>query len=152
MNIEIAFHWRIENGRLYIAAAVEASGWLGFGLAEVGGMPGADMLLFIASDNKLVDAYATEYAAPIEDQCQDWTLEYSTVNLEQGFLIFEASRELATGDPNDCNVTHDSNPSAPTQRVIFAYGDTPSLSYHGKNVGLGRLKIFHSKCWDFGSF
>lgn len=142
MNSEIAFHWKIKNGRLYIAAAVEASGWLGFGLAEVGGMPGADVILFTASDNKLVDAHATDYAAPIEDQCQDWTLEYSTVNLEQGFLIFEASRELITGDPKDRNITDDSNPSAPSQRVIFAYGDTPSVSYHGKNVGLGSLRFF----------
>ena len=142
MNSEIAFHWKIKNGRLYIAAAVEAAGWLGIGLAEVGGMPGADMILFTASENKLIDAYATEYASPIEDQCQDWSLEYSTVNLEQGFLIFEASRELITGDPKDRNITDDSNPSAPSQRVIFAYGETPSLSYHGENVALGSLRFF----------
>ena len=141
-NDEVALHWKIDGDKIRIAAAVEASGWLGIGIAEAGGMPGADMVLFTASDNKLVDAYALDYATPIEDTCQDWTLERSTVDDEKGFIIFEASRNLLTRDPQDRDVTDDSGGGALSHRIIVAYGNTESVSYHGPNVGLGLVRFF----------
>jgi len=141
-NDEVALHWKISGGKIHIAAAVEASGWLGIGLAEAGGMPGADMVLFTAADNALVDAYSSDYTAPTEDKCQDWTLDRSSVDTDNGFIIFEATRDLVTEDPQDRAIMNDADTSTPSQRIIVAYGNTDSVSYHGTNVGLGTVRFF----------
>jgi hypothetical protein len=63
---------------VYIAVAVRATGWLGFGLAEAGGMLGADMALFTPiRPTEIIDAYTLEGRRPITDNCQqdgNWSM------------------------------------------------------------------------------
>ena len=44
----VGLHWAIngETKKIRVAVAVEATGWVGIGFPEMGGMPGADMLIF----------------------------------------------------------------------------------------------------------
>lgn len=54
---------------------VKAAGWVGFGLSEVGGMKGSDIVYYERSSNRLVDAFATENGKPVTDcGSQDWNL------------------------------------------------------------------------------
>jgi hypothetical protein len=127
-----AIHWRIEGDKIYLAVASRAQGWLGFGLAEAGGMKGADIVYYTASTNQLVDAYVLddyEYG-PQPDECQNWELLEAWSS--GGFIIFEAVRDLDTGDTQDRPIINDGNPgNVPAHRIIAAWGDSPEISYHG---------------------
>ena len=133
-----AVHWSIIDDRIYLAVAARATGWVGFGLAEAGGMRGADVVYYTASTNELVDAYVlSDYmSGPQPDTCQNWELR--NAQSDGGFVIFEAVRDLNTGDPQDRPIINDINPGeVPAHRIIAAWGDTPQISYHGLT---GRVK------------
>ena len=139
----VAVHWTIDDdaSSIRLAVAVQATGWVGFGLAEAGGMRGSDIVLFEAATNSITDAYAVEYTAPqAENDSQDWTLLHSQV--EDGFIIFEAERLLDTGDPMDRAIGFDGEFVIPPHRVIAAWGDTPTVSYHGNNRVRSALRFY----------
>jgi dopamine beta-monooxygenase len=150
-----AIHWAVvsvpEDGTaiageyIQIAVAARATGWLGFGIAEAGGMLGADMALFTAiRPDELVDAYTMEAKVPMTDDCQqDWKLIASHVD-ERGFLMFEARRLLDTGDPQDKVIINDQSTLVPAHRVIAAWGDTTEVGYHGLSNARGAIRFFGS--------
>lgn len=158
----IALHWNItNNARLYVAVAVlmsdttssssnnKGGGWVGFGISDAGGMAGADMALFTVSSREtttttnLVDAYCEDYTTPIVDKCQDWKLHQSFVCENENILVFEASRKLHTGDPQDYTITYDGDSSFSATKVIFAHGNTDTVSYHSPNhVAKGVVRFF----------
>lgn len=125
-----AIHWSIDEKNIYLAVATRATGWAGFGIAENGGMKGADMVLYTAANNKLTDAHVLDdiYEGPMEDDCQSWTLQ--NTQTRGGFLIFEATRLLDTNDPQDRPIVNDTSLLVSPARVIAAWGDTPTVSYH----------------------
>ena len=126
----LAVHWSIEEPYLRFGIAAKASGWVGFGISEAGGMRGSDVILYSVESNELVDSYILdELAIPYPDECQSWTLLNSIT--ENGFILFEARRLLDTGDSQDRPIIDDSNELVLPTRVIAAWGDTPSPSYHG---------------------
>lgn len=140
----IALHWTIfdENAaatpKIRLAVAVEASGWVGVGIAEMGGMAGSDILIFEKQQAKLYDAYGVAYERPKVDEQQDWTLltagDDSSLQQQQeqdGIIIFEAERDLVTGDPMDWPIVDDSNPTLSGTKLIFAWGNTEEMHYHG---------------------
>jgi len=56
-----AVHWSIDETHLSLAVAVRASGWMGFGLSENGGMQGSDVFLWEASQpDTITDAHILE--------------------------------------------------------------------------------------------
>ena len=141
----VAFHWSIDNesNTIRIAVAAKATGWLGFGLAEAGGMPGSDVVLYTSNDQKLIDAHVgASSAMPQRDECQNWDLIKSTS--KDGFIIFEAERSLDTGDEQDRPIMDDSSPTSPPHRVIAAWGNEESVSYHGQNHVRGAIR-FHGE-------
>jgi DOMON domain/Copper type II ascorbate-dependent monooxygenase, N-terminal domain len=126
----VAIHWKIDDKNLYLAVAARAFGWVGFGLAEAGGMRGADMVIYeSANPGQIRDAHVLDERIPVNDTCQDWV--YKESRNKDGFLIFEAYRKLNTMDTQDRAIINDSNPSVPAQLVIAAWGDTTTASYHG---------------------
>ena len=151
-----AIHWRIVDDEwLHIAVAARCTGWIGFGLSEAGGMLGSDMALFEASrSTEITDAHVVESYRPQPDDCQqDWilvddssggvTTKQAAVEAgEEGFLMFQARRKLATGDPQDKRVVNDADPVIPAHRVIAAWGDSDQVSYHGTNVARGAIRFF----------
>ena len=70
-NNGAAIHWTINEDQLALGVAARAEGWVGFGIAEAGAMPGSDMVLYTAATNELLDAYVLDdiYAGPLPDTC-----------------------------------------------------------------------------------
>ena len=126
-----AIHWTIQDDQIFLALAAKATGWVSFGIAESGGMFGADVVIFMASTDSLIDGYILDERLVVPDDCQSWTLLNSTT--DGGFLIFEAVRLLDTGDAQDHSIPQDGSPSSVPSRVIAAWSDSPSLAYHGPN-------------------
>jgi Copper type II ascorbate-dependent monooxygenase, N-terminal domain/DOMON domain/Copper type II ascorbate-dependent monooxygenase, C-terminal domain len=132
----VALHWTIEGETIKLAVAAKATGWVAFGLGESGSMLGADMVLYTAASNALVDSYVLEQTImPFRDECQSWKLIESTVKDE--FIIFEASRLLDTGDTQDRVISDDPNDLLPATRVLAAWGDSTAVSYHGDSNARG---------------
>jgi hypothetical protein len=138
-----AVFWSISDDERYVDLAVvaRASGWLGFGLSDAGGMLGSDMMLFeAAKPDTVVDAYVLEERQPQEDDCQNW--EFVNSSTDGGFLIVEARRLLVTGDLQDIPILDDSNYGVPVQRIIAAWGDDETFAYHGPNRARGAIRWF----------
>lgn len=114
-----AVHWSIHSDRIELAVAVRASGWMGFGMSENGGMPGSDIVLFeTAHVDRVRDAHVLEERVPMTDCQQDWELQawYPGMNEKSDFLIAQVTRALDTGDHQDRPIVMD----APPTRIIVA--------------------------------
>jgi len=124
-------HWKLENDEIHVGVAVEANGWVGLGLTEMGGMSGSDIVMFEAAKPKeLHDMYGVQNGRPRMDHQQDWKFVDSFV--EDGLLAFEATRKLDTGDSiGDWPIEDDSNLLFPGTKLIAAWGDTDEMHYHG---------------------
>ena len=133
-------HWKINDDKLNIAVIANADGWVGFGIGEVGGMPGSDIVVYTAVDDTLTDTHALAYATPIVDECQNWDLVHSEV--DDGIIIFEATRDLDTGDLQDRAIQDDSHIETPAHRVIVAWGNSDTFMYHGANRATGALRFY----------
>ena len=125
-----AVHWNIVDDMIYLGVAVtQATGWAAFGLAESGSMRGADIVMYTAETDTLTDTYVLdELVQPFLDTCQSWTLINSVV--DDGFIIFEAKRLLNTSDTQDRIIIDDSQYIIPVTRVIAAWGNDTTPSYH----------------------
>ncbi|KAL3908590.1 MAG: hypothetical protein SGILL_008427 [Bacillariaceae sp.] len=147
-----AVHWKIDEDYLYLAVAARATGWVGFGIREAGGMQGTDMVLFEAANpNVLIDAYTNDERFPQPDDCaSDWEMVESHLDLE-GFLVFEARRLLDTKDPQDKKILDDSSALVAPHRVISAWGDSEQVGYHGLNVARGAMR-FHGGADEEATF
>lgn len=140
-EIGVALHWTTDETKIKIAIAAKATGWVGFGLAESGSMLGADIVMFTAETGELVDSYVLDQSVmPIPDDCQSWTLINSIT--EGGFVIFEAERLLDTGDSQDRAFLDDSSELIVPSRVIAAWGDSVTPSYHFKNNARSSVRFF----------
>jgi DOMON domain len=136
-----ALHWRVDEEYVYIGVAARAKGWVGLGMADAGGMRGADIVIFEASKpGVLTDTYVQEELMPILDDCQDWTFVDSRT--EGGFLIFEGIRKHNTGDDSDTPVIYDAVGYVPAQRIIAAWGDDEVFAYHGNNRARGGIRWY----------
>lgn len=137
-----AVHWKVDDTHVYIAVAARATGWLGFGISEAGGMRGTDMVLFSAArPNELVDAFTTDDLFPQTDDCVgDWVLVSS--NVGDSFLMFETKRLLDTEDPQDKPIINDASGFVTPHRIIAAWGDSETPSYHGLNRARSAIRFY----------
>ena len=140
----VAVHWNIDrdNSTIQLAVVAPASGWSAFGLAESGAMRGADIIMYTASTNQLTDSYVLDQLVmPMTDTCpSNWELVSSTIT--DGFIIFEAQRLLSTGDTQDRVIIDDSSAMVAATRVIAAWGDSDTPSFHGSNAARGSIRFF----------
>ncbi|KAL7433032.1 hypothetical protein ACHAXM_003380 [Skeletonema potamos] len=140
-NKGMAAFWKVDGDEFHIAFAAMATGWAVFGIAEAGGMFGADVVSFVASKpTEVVDGYILDDRQVLVDNSQDWTLTSSTV--EDGWIIVEATRKLNTGDTQDRVIKNDRELWVASTRIIAAWGDTESVSYHGENRARTSVRIF----------
>jgi hypothetical protein len=136
-----AIHWFIDDNdaMMYLAVAVRAEGWLGFGVSENGGMLGSDILLYeTATPDQVQDGHMLTARQPFIDDCGniDWNFVYASSYNNNGtstFLIVQVSRKLDTGDSQDRPILNDSSMEVPLHRIIATWGDTPTVEYHGSN-------------------
>lgn len=126
-----ALHWGIdqEAGTIHVALAVRATGWVGFGISENGGMMGSDVVLYETSNpDELKDAHILDSRNPQEDECQDWTMD--KVSVTDSFILIQATRKLDTGDSQDLPIINDTHSDVPSHRIIFAWGDEDTVTAH----------------------
>ena len=137
-----AVHWNIVDDMIYLGVAVtQATGWAAFGLAESGSMRGADIIMYTAETDTLIDTYVLDQLVqPLVDTCQSWTLINSVV--DEGFIIFEAKRLLNTTDTQDRAIIDDTQYIIPSTRVIAAWGNDTTPMYHNRNVARGAIRFF----------
>ena len=139
-----AIFWNVNGDMINIAIAVRAEGWVGLGISEAGGMIGSDLALFQASDpSTIVDTHIVgDRSMPETDDCQDWKLEAVTSKGEDGWMIVEMSRLIKTEDSQDRAIMTYINLWAAPTRIIVAWGDDESVSYHGAKRARGSVRIF----------
>jgi len=133
-NHGMAVFWRVVDGDdIQFAFATMATGWVALGIAEAGGMLGADIVSLTADkSDEIIDGYILdERKLYTDDNSQDWTLISSTV--DNGWIIVEVRRKLDTGDTQDHAIKNDIDFWVPPTRLIAAWGDSESVSYHGEN-------------------
>jgi hypothetical protein len=142
-NHGMAVFWRVVDGDdIQFAFATMATGWVALGIAEAGGMLGADIVTLTADkSDEIIDGYILdERKVYTDDNSQDWTLISSTV--DNGWIIVEVRRKLDTGDTQDHAIKNDIDFWVPPTRLIAAWGDSESVSYHGENRASTSVRIF----------
>ena len=143
-----AVFWTIDEdgageggGTASFAIAVRAEGWVGLGISEAGGMRGSDVAIYESSTGVLTDAHVVdELAKPITDDCQSWDLVDAAVD-EDGWLIVEMTRALDTFDTQDHPIRNDVGATVSPTRLIAAWGDGDSVSFHGANRARGAYRL-----------
>ena len=138
----MAVHWTLvdNNKSIRLAVAYRAKSWVGFGIAENGGMKGADIVTFEASTGEFVDRHVLdEIITPIPDRCQNWRKTSHVVG--DDFIILELFRALDTKDPQDRVIKNDGDILTPPTRIIGAWGDG-AFGYHGQNRVRGAVRFF----------
>ena len=131
---------RTSKPWIQFAVVVQASGWVGFGLSEAGGMRGSDMVIWDSQDpTKVRDAHVMEERFPQDDVCSNWDLLKATA--DDGWIMLEVARNLDTGDSQDLAIMDDSDPFVVGARLISAWGDT-TLGYHGSSVAKSEVRLF----------
>ena len=141
-----AVFWNIveEEDSIEVAVAVQAEGWIGFGISEAGGMLGADVALFrTAAPKEVKDSFIVEQRYPQTDVCQNWNLTNAVI--QQGWIIVEMKRLLDTKDPQDHAILNDSVHEVGEHRLIAAWGDSSDVGYHGMNRAKLAVQLFPSK-------
>jgi Copper type II ascorbate-dependent monooxygenase, N-terminal domain/DOMON domain/Copper type II ascorbate-dependent monooxygenase, C-terminal domain len=154
-NTGVGLFWTVDLLSKVINLAVACpigKGWCGFGIADAGGMKGADMLIFETENKVLYDSYVLEDISrgPIRDDCQNWILKDSTVSSDStsDIIIFEAQRDLDTQDSFDRALIDDSDLLVTATRVIAAWGESSTVSYHGQNVARTSVRFFANTTSD----
>lgn len=142
----LAVHWSLDDEYIHLAVAVRATGWLGFGLSENGGMEGADMMIFeTANPDKLIDAHVKDERVPVPDKCHNWHLEAAHFGEDSGFIIVEFHRLLDTLDTQDHAIVNDGLLELPASLIIAAWGDTPTQAYHGERRARGTIRWYNNE-------
>ena len=147
-------HHKVEDSLLHLYLEADTTGWLGFGFAEPtsGHMKGADMVTAAVVNGEVVvdDRYAafagTTYSAANNyvngysgltaavDDHADWTIVSG--GEADGHTFVWVTRELVTADAQDRPVVAGMN------RIVYAYGSTDAVGYHGANRGSGTEVFF----------
>eukprot|EP00903_Cladosiphon_okamuranus_P014858 g13759.t1 len=144
LSADVDIFWSIDTSAETIRVAVHAkaaSGWASVGISEMGGMEGADIVFYETATGKVTDAHSLVATTPVIDECtQDWTL--LSAEAVDGSLVFEVERALDTGDAQDRAFTDDTAPGAQSTRLIAAWGESESMSYHGTNSAKGEVIMF----------
>jgi len=148
--------YKVDGGVLSLRLRATTTGWLGFGLAEPasGHMKGSDLLTVSVSASGKVsadDRYAafapTTYSLPsaangysgltaAPDTHNDWTIVSGSE--EGGVTEVWVTRPLGTGDHQDRNITSGPN------RIVWSWGATDVVAYHGSNRGTSSATFYGS--------
>lgn len=138
-NVEIfpgtlSIYWTIDGDSINLALQLkQAEGWVGMGLSDPvsGSMPGSDVVVgyFDGTIPTIKDMHTVAFSYPIQDTCQDWELISSERATE---TVFEIRRLLSTPD-SDAGVQDRAFSTSGDTRLIFAYGSSASLGYHGNS-------------------
>mmetsp|Transcript_34045 Transcript_34045/g.72297 ORF Transcript_34045/g.72297 Transcript_34045/m.72297 type:complete len:730 (+) Transcript_34045:62-2251(+) len=123
----VTLFWRLSTERMFLALETTVGGWIGLGIAEVGGMIGSDIVFVHEVDGEwaVVDSHSTSKSVPTTDTIQDW--ELVSRSEFDGNVTVELSRALEPCDPQDRPIENDGNP---TKIVVAHGGASKTIGYH----------------------
>lgn len=131
------FHisWELDPQKLEnitFEVTVKTQGWVGFGIAPKASMIGADLIIGGVKDGVpyFSDRHSDETVEPVVDTVQNWKLIDAKENGSYTYLKFW--RALDTCDEQDLVISSD------TLNIIWSYGQTDDISYHGDTSRGGR--------------
>ncbi|CAM9465936.1 unnamed protein product [Choristocarpus tenellus] len=107
-------------------------------------MAGSDIIYYETESGSLTDSFATGNELPTKDESTtDWTL----LSSEEGadWLVFEAKRLLITNDTQDWPLLNDTVEGASPTKIIAAWGDTSTISYHGLTNRMTGSVVFYGE-------
>jgi len=134
--------WTVGDGEIELTLKAPTTGWVGFGLSEVGGMAGADE--FVASVDDATgavtsgDYYSVVEGWPEVDDCDDWTVVRGSQDASPPLTTIVVRRRLNTSDPQDWPIVASTRAS----RIIVSYGATDTFGYHGTRRATDKINFF----------
>ncbi|XP_077367206.1 DBH-like monooxygenase protein 2 homolog isoform X2 [Festucalex cinctus] len=131
----VCLKWGFDDANITLKFIVNTSGWIGFGLSPGGDMAGADLVMggVGPQGSYFKDYFSTANSYPTEDRLQSYTL-LSLLEAE-GQTLMTFSRPLQTCDQQDRNITDQAT------NLIYAYGPTDDIGYHGALAGTKQLNL-----------
>ncbi|XP_056437472.1 DBH-like monooxygenase protein 2 homolog isoform X1 [Gadus chalcogrammus] len=136
-NQLVLLQWGFDEvvGNITFTLSIKTSGWIGFGLSPKGNMRGADMVIgsFGTSGFYFQDHHATGNVLPMVDSTQDYVLR--SITEVEGRTSMTFSRAIQTCDEEDFHIT------AVPIKLIYAYGQTDEIKYHGINRGTKEVNL-----------
>ncbi|XP_040920021.1 DBH-like monooxygenase protein 2 homolog isoform X2 [Toxotes jaculatrix] len=137
----VCLKWGFDDlqGSITFMLAVNTTGWVGFGLSPNGGMKGSDIVIggLGPSGSYFTDRYATGNSMPVVDTQQSYTL--LSMNEREGQTIMTFQRSIQTCDDQDFYIT------AQSIKLIYAYGTTDEITYHGARRGTKEINLLNYK-------
>jgi len=118
-------HWAFNDSHITFEVIVKTTGYVGLGISDNGRMYPADVVLGWVKDGKVQvsDRHTVARSPPMTDLSQDWHL----VSGEEtgGYTRICVARLIDTCDVDDKTIKEG------TTRVIYAYGSSDDVTYHG---------------------
>ena len=150
-SIAYVVHHKVVGDTLHLRLRATTSGWLGFGFAETtsGHMKGADMVTAYVADSSVFaqDRHAL-FAPTLDvgntydgltaalDDHNDWSIVSGMDH--NGITEVYLTRALRTGDTQDRDVIRG------PQRIVWSWGTSDTVGYHGSRRGAGLITFLSS--------
>nr|XP_015802787.2 DBH-like monooxygenase protein 2 homolog [Nothobranchius furzeri] len=136
---QVNLEWGFDNpqGIITFQLTFNTTGWLGFGFSPNGGMNNADIVIggLRSNGSYFQDCYATGNARPVADDKQSYALLSMTEQDGQTRMKFQ--RPMDTCDDKDLLIT-----DQPIY-LIYAYGETDEIKYHGGRRGQKQVHLLN---------
>uniref|UniRef100_A0A673CC00 Monooxygenase, DBH-like 1, like n=1 Tax=Sphaeramia orbicularis TaxID=375764 RepID=A0A673CC00_9TELE len=135
----VCLKWNFDDlkGTITFKLVVNTTGWISFGFSPNGGMAGSDIVVGgVGPDGKyFTDRYAKGNSEPLIDEQQSYTLLDLSENDGQTSMIFQ--RSIQSCDDQDFHIT------AQPIKLIYAYGTTDKIEYHGTRRGTKEVNLLN---------
>ncbi|XP_047429214.1 DBH-like monooxygenase protein 2 homolog [Mugil cephalus] len=135
----VCLKWGFDNLKEEITfkLVVNSTGWVSFGLSPSGGMAGSDIVMggLDSGTSYFTDRHATGNSMPKVDEQQSYTL--LSMAEEEGQTIMAFKRPFQTCDDQDLPIT------AQPIKLIYAYGITDEIGYHGAHRGTKEVNLLN---------
>ncbi|XP_070705986.1 DBH-like monooxygenase protein 2 homolog [Pempheris klunzingeri] len=135
----VCLKWGFDNlqGNITFKLVVNTTGWVGFGFSPNGGMKGSDIVIGGLGSNGsyFTDLHATGNSMPLVDEQQSYSLLSLSESEGQTTMTFQ--RSIQSCDGQDFHI------SAQPIKLIYAYGTTDEITYHGALRGTKEVNLLN---------
>ncbi|TRY86917.1 hypothetical protein DNTS_002195 [Danionella cerebrum] len=135
LNVRLRWGFDEIQQSLLMELTVNSSGWIALGFSPKGGMSGADLVIggVSATGNYFKDYHAVGNSMPVLDQKQNYKL--LSLSESDGKTVMRFQRSIDSCDENDLPITN------LPMKLIYAYGQTDDITYHGSTRGTKELNL-----------
>ncbi|XP_059212259.1 DBH-like monooxygenase protein 2 homolog [Centropristis striata] len=138
-NHLVSLKWGYDNpqGKITFKFTVNATGWVSFGFSTNGGMKGSDIVMGGVGPSGIyfTDRYAIGNSMPLVDEQQSY--ELLSLRESEGQTVMTFRRTIQSCDDKDFHIT------AQPIKLIYAYGITDDIGYHGARRGTKEINLLN---------